>query len=154
MLRRRRYPVAIALLLAALAAYASGAFASDPAPPGDSRRLVSMPSEAQQLLRQDMVDHLVVFNQLLAHLAAAEFEEASQLAEARLGKSSMGKHRGTGLGPGRFMPPEMHQLGRSMHESASEFATTVKEGDAPAAYAALQRVSSFCVACHVSFRVR
>ena len=113
-----------------------------------------MPAGAQQLLRKDMVDHLVVLNQLFVHLAAGEYEPAAELAETRLGKSSMGRHRGTGMGPGRFMPPAMHQLGIAMHEAASEFATVTLREDRDAAFASLQRVTGFCVACHVGFRIR
>lgn len=144
-----------ALLAAGFAARAVETGASESNSAGaDPRRLVSMPEQAQQLLRKDMLDHLVVLNQLLGHLAASEFEQASELAELRLGRSSMGRHRGTGMGPGRFMPPEMHQLGIAMHGSASDFAVTVEKRDPVAAYAALQRVTSFCVACHMSYRIR
>lgn len=153
---KRWTSVAGAVLLAAgFAARAADPVAPESRPSGaDTRRLISMPEPAQQLLRKDMIDHLVALNQILAHLSAAETQKASELAETRLGKSSMGRHRGTGMGPGRFMPPEMHQLGIAMHESASEFAATVENGKAADAYAALQRVTSSCVACHLGFRVR
>ena len=120
----------------------------------DTRQLVSMPEGAQQILRSDMFDHLVVLNLLLGHLAASEFQQASDLAEARLGNSSRGRHRGTGMGPGRFMPPGMHQLGFAMHQAATDFAETVKNEDTSAALSALQRVTSSCVACHAGFRIR
>ena len=113
-----------------------------------------MPAPAQQLMRKDMVDHLAVINQLLTQIASGEFVRASELAEARLGVSSMGRHRRSGMGPGRFMPPEMHQLGIEMHRAASDFAATAKKEDAASAYTSLQRVTSFCVACHSSFRIR
>jgi hypothetical protein len=101
-----------------------------------------------------MIDHLTVLNQILANLAASEFQQAGELAESRLGIGSMGRHRETGMGPGRFMPPEMHRLGIGMHRSASDFAATMKDQDLVEAYSALQRVTSFCVACHASFRIR
>jgi hypothetical protein len=145
----------IALLAVSIVSHAGEPVASKgESPADDSRRLVSMPAAAQGLLRKDMIDHLQVLNQLFAHLAASEYRKASELAEARLGRSSMGRHRGTGMGPGRFMPPEMHQLGMGMHEAASEFARIVPDQDSSTAYAALQRVTSFCVACHLGFRVR
>jgi hypothetical protein len=113
-----------------------------------------MPEGAQRLLRQDMLDHLILVNQLLALLGAGELEQAAALAESRLGVPSMGRHRGTGMGPGRFMPPEMHRLGISMHHAASEFAEVARAGDPAAATAALQRVTTFCVACHAAYRIR
>lgn len=156
MLRSGSLCVASALLLVGtLGLQGAAPVGAEPAPSSrDSRQLVSMPEPAQQLLRKDMVDHLVVLNQVLAHLAAAEFRQASELAETRLGNSSMGRHRGTGMGPGRFMPPEMHQLGIAMHRSASEFATVAMKEDVAAAYSSLQGVTSFCVACHLGFRIR
>jgi len=156
MIRCRPLLVAAAVLLSVgIAARAVEPVASEIQPStDDTRRLVNMPAAAQQLLRNDMLDHLVVLNQLLAYLAASEFQQASELAEARLGKSSMGKHRGTGMGPGRFMPPEMHQLGIAMHQSASEFAAALKNQESAEAYSGLQRVTGYCVACHMSFRVR
>lgn len=137
-----------ALLLAA-------AFSAPPASSSeDTRQRVEMPAPAQQLLRQDMVDHLVVLNQLFGHLAAGEYAQAAELAETRLGRSAMGKHRGSGVAPGRFMPNEMHQLGMSMHDAASEFAANAANKDPAAAFAALQRLTGYCVACHASYRIR
>ena len=120
----------------------------------DQRRLISMPDQARQVMREHMLDHLAALNEIIAHLAASEFDAAAQVAEERLGWSSMGKHRGTGMGPGRFMPSEMRNIGRGMHESASEFSRIAKEGDPKSAYAALQKVTAACVACHYSYRTR
>lgn len=147
----------------AVAVFLTASIASQASEPGagggqssaeDPRQLVSMPAEAQQLLRKDMIDHLTVLNQIFAHLAANELQQASELAESRLGNSSMGRHRGTGMGPGRFMPPEMHRLGIGMHQAASDFAATATHEKPADAYGALQGVTSFCVACHASFRTR
>ncbi|MCP5059446.1 MAG: cytochrome C [bacterium] len=120
----------------------------------ETRQLVEMPEEAQRLLRSDMFDHLVAITLLMGHLAASEFEQASELAEARLGNSSRGRHRGTGFGPGRFMPPGMHQIGFGMHQSATDFAKIAKNEDLPSALSALRRVTNSCVACHAGFRIR
>lgn len=155
MQRIRRTRAASAALLAAVLASpvaAPSGRAEDPAE--DARQLVEMPAPAQQLLRQDMRDHLAVLNQILGLLAASRYAEAAALAERRLGTGSMGRHRGTGMGPGRFMPPAMHRIAMAMHQAASEFATIAAEGDPARATAALQRVTSACVACHAGFRIR
>jgi hypothetical protein len=151
---------AAAIIGAALLAAGMTSHAAEPvapqtgSPPKDSRQLVRMPAEAERLLRQDMLEHLATLNQLLGQVAASEFQQASALAESRLGNSSMGKHRGTGMGPGRFMPPAMHQLGMAMHQAATDFSTTAATGDSAETLAALQRITSFCVACHAGFRIR
>lgn len=123
-------------------------------PGGDLRQLVSMPKQARQLMRQDMLDHLSTLNEIVGYLADNNLDAAAEIAETRMGKSSMGKHRATGMGPGRFMPLAMRNLGWGMHESASEFSRVAKEGDLKGAYGALQKVTSSCVACHYSYRTR
>ena len=71
-----------------------------------------------------------------------------------MGRSSMGKHRSTGMGPGRYMPVEMRKLGWGMHDAATEFSKIAKQGDLNSAYSAFQKVTSSCVACHYSYRTR
>ena len=120
----------------------------------DLRQLVTMPAQAQELMRKDMLDHLAVMNELMGLLAENKWTEAGTLIETRMGKSTMGKHRATGMGPGRFMPVEMHSIGIGMHEAASEFAELAKKGDTKNAYLALQKVNGACVACHYTYRTR
>jgi len=133
--------------------------ASDPrgaekSPDSDLRQLASMPDEARQLMREDMLDHLAALNEIIGYLAENNLDAAADVAETRMGKSSMGKHRGTGMGPGRFMPLKMRELGWGMHESATEFSLVAKKGDLKSAYIALQKVTGSCVACHYSYRTR
>ena len=121
---------------------------------GDHRQLVSMPDQARQLMRKDMLDHLSALNEIISHLAENNLAAAANVAETRMGKSSMGKHRGSGMGPGRFMPLEMRNIGWGMHDAATEFSKVAKSGDLKGAYRALQKVTRSCVACHYSYRTR
>jgi hypothetical protein len=120
----------------------------------DPRQLVAMPEQARALMRQDMLDHLSTLNEILGHLASNNLAAAAEVAESRMGNSSMGKHRASGMGPGRFMPLEMRNLGWTMHAAASEFANVAKQGDVTAAYTALQHLTSACITCHYSYRTR
>ena len=120
----------------------------------DTRQLVVMPDQARMLMREDMLEHLSALNQVIAHLAVNDLDAAAEIAESKMGKSSMGKHRGTGMGPGRFMPPEMRSIGWGMHEAATEFSQLAKKGDSKNAYIALQKITGSCVACHYSYRTR
>jgi len=120
----------------------------------DLRQLVTMPEQTRKLMREDMLDHLSALNEIIGYLAENNLDTAAEVAETRMGKSSMGKHRGTGMGPGKFMPAEMRKIGWGMHESASEFSQVAKDGDLKSAYNALQKVTSSCVACHYSYRTR
>ncbi|HEC86240.1 MAG: hypothetical protein DRR08_01780 [Candidatus Parabeggiatoa sp. nov. 2] len=121
-----------------------------------SRLFVEMPPKVQQVLLQDMSSHQAALIQVYTLLAEGKLNEAADIAEVQMGNSARGKHRGTGMGPGRFMPFEMRRIGWSMHESASEFARIAKKADITQAqaYAVLQKVTAACVACHYSYRIR
>ena len=124
-------------------------------PAKDERELVSMPEGVMQVLRQDMRSHLTSIDQILSSLAEGDLDMAAEIAESEMGRGSMGKHRGTGMGPGRYMPSDMHDIGFGMHQAASNFAEIVKKkGELKKVYAALQEVTSHCVACHLSYRIR
>lgn len=104
---------------------------------GDPRQLVSMPEQTRQFMQDGMLDNLSALDEILGHLASENLDAAANVAETRMGKSSMGKHHGTGMGPGRFMPFEMRKIGRSVHFAATDFAEVARQGDKKAAYAAL-----------------
>lgn len=120
----------------------------------DGRKLVEMPPEVQATLRLEMMDHLAAINELIGYIGSSELTRAAEVAEERMGVSSMGKHRQSGMGPGRFMPPEMRAFGMAMHQASSRFAKIAEQGDLQASVAALQEVTATCVACHYTYRVR
>jgi len=120
----------------------------------DARQLVSMPEQTRRFMREDMLDHLSAVNEIIGYLAANDLASAAEVAETRMGKSSMGKYRATGMGPGRFMPLEMRNIGWGMHDAASELSLAAKQGDLKAAYSALQNVTAACVGCHYTYRTQ
>lgn len=149
--------VSLCVVLAALigGAQAETATLSAPANAGnDTRVFVEMPPEAQQLMRQDMLNHLATLNAIVAALGANDPKTAADQAEQQLGRASMGKHRATGMGPGRFMPLEMRNMGWAMHDAADAFATEARKGNLQNALTALQKVTSSCVSCHAVYRTR
>lgn len=120
----------------------------------DSRQLIEMPATAQYLMRQDMLSHMAALNGIIAALGSGDLNLAADTAEQQMGRASMGKHRASGMGPGRFMPPEMRNLGWGMHDAADAFAVEARKGNVQSAYAALQNITSSCVACHATYRTR
>ncbi len=131
--------------------------AAEPIAPADTRLLVEMPATAQAIMRQDMLNHLATLNAIVAALGKGDLNSAASAAEQQLGRASMGRHRGTGMmgmGPGRFMSPEMRDIGWRMHDAADAFATVARKGDAQKAFAALEPITSSCVACHAVYRTR
>lgn len=101
---------------------------------------------------------------LLATLAVAQIQEAlaqgahdraAQVAEAKLGMSSLQAHGAHDSS--QFMPQGMQDIGTTMHRSASRFAVeaqnTAATGDLRPALAALALTTQACVACHAAYRL-
>lgn len=122
----------------------------------DTRKLINMPPYARDLMRQDMLAHMTALSQIFNALADGRKELAASIAETQIGFSSMGKHRGSaqGMGPGGYMPPEMRQLGWTMHRAGSDLAKVIKEDNPQKTYNALQEVMTACMACHYAYRTR
>jgi hypothetical protein len=118
----------------------------------DSRQLVELPEMMQQHMLSNMRDHLVSINEILIDMANGQLDEAAVVAESRLGMSSLKSHGASHMA--RFMPEGMQQAGTNMHRAASRFALKAQEGALLPAYSALSKVTSACVACHVSYRIR
>ena len=122
----------------------------------DARQLIRLPPPAQEALRQEMLDNLLAVNEILSLMAAGKVREAGEVAESKLGRSAMGKHRDKPFEarPGPHMPLAMHGIGMDGHQAASEFAAVARTGDRDKALALLPNLTSACVACHFSFRTR
>lgn len=118
----------------------------------DPRELVQLPEMMQQHMMSNMRDHLVAVNQILINMASGELEKAAEVAESRLGMSSLESHGASHMA--KFMPEGMRQAGTSMHRAASRFSLKAQEGEVLAAYNALAEVTSACVACHSAYRIR
>ena len=103
-------------------------------------------------MMSNMRDHLAAINEILGAMAEGSLDEAADIAEDRLGMSSLGSHGASHMA--KFMPEQMRQIGTSMHKAASRFALVAQEGEPLAAYKSLGEVTSACVACHAAFRIR
>ncbi|UCV23372.1 cytochrome c [Ferribacterium limneticum] len=122
----------------------------------DTRQLAKLPDPAQESLRQEMLDNLVAVNEVLSLMAAGKVKEAGEAAEAKLGMSAMGKHRGKPFDarPGPHMPPAMHGIGMDGHKAVSEFVAVARTGDRDKALALLPNLTAACVGCHAAYRTR
>ena len=98
-----RKMVSVLSLCLSGAIMADASIAEAQTPLTDNRRLVEMPAEAQQLLRQDMRDHLLALSEILGHLANEDFSAAAEVAEQRLGNKRQGQAPG-----GRYWPGQVH----------------------------------------------
>lgn len=122
----------------------------------DGRLLVKFPDEMKAHTLLSMREHLLIVSQLQTALAAEKYDEAAQLAEKKLGMSSMEEHGAHDVA--QFMPLGMQDVGTQMHRSASQFAIEAQNsaatGDGKKALAALSKVTQACVACHASYRLQ
>lgn len=117
----------------------------------DAREFVKLPSMMQNHMKANMRDHLVAINEIQIYLANDQMDEAAEVAENRLGMSSMDSHKAKHMG--QFMPKGMAAIGTSMHKAASRFALKAEEGELLPAYKALSEVTSACVACHAGYKI-
>ena len=142
-----RFCVFLVLAMIALAAKAQAE---------DARELVKLSPAAEANLRSEMRDNMRVLNDILTLVAEGKLAEVATMAEKYLGLSAMGKHRTQPMDarPGPQMPPAMHGLGMEGHKAASEFARIAATGDRNKTTAALPMLTSGCVACHYSYRIR
>ena len=118
----------------------------------DLRELVEFPAMMQEHMMGNMRDHLLTINRIQLYLANDKMDEAAQLAESHLGMGSLKSHHAKMMS--KFMPKAMAAIGTSMHKAATRFAMKCEEGDLLPAYKALAEVTSACVACHASYRIR
>jgi len=118
----------------------------------DSRVMVELPAHMKSHMLENMRGHLVVIDQLLLLLGDEKFDQASDLAEAELGMSSLNKHGASHIAP--FYPKQMRQAGTNMHKAASQFARIAQEGDSLESYKALRKITAACIVCHSGFKVQ
>ena len=118
----------------------------------DTRQLVQLPKMMQEHMMSNMRDHLLAINEILSYMGSGDLDMAAEVAEQRLGMSSLQSHGASHIA--KFMPEGMRQAGMSMHRAASRFAMKAQEGELLPAYRSLSEVTSACVACHTAYRIR
>jgi len=125
----------------------------------DRRQMVKMPEMMKTHMLANMRDHLRAIDEILQALSENDFEKAGNIAENRLGVSSMSRHGAAHMAP--FMPKSMAAIGTGMHRAASRFAITAANAELEPAsegarkvYAALHEITANCNACHSAFRLR
>jgi hypothetical protein len=127
-----------------------------PAHAADPRQLVKMPAPMQEHMLANMREHLVAMGEIQAALAAGKFSEAADIAEQRIGMSSLQGHGASHLAP--YMPKGMQDTGTAMHRAASRFARTTQEAavtnDTQRALGALAELTQQCNTCHAGYRLR
>lgn len=126
------------------------------AAPRDPRQAVRFPKALRDHTLANMRDHLLALQEIQEALARQEYDKAGDIAEQRLGMSSLALHGAHDAA--RFMPKGMQEAGTAMHRQASRFAVASRDagatGDLRPALAALAATTAQCVACHAGYRVQ
>lgn len=121
----------------------------------DSRQRIAFPDPMREHMLSNMRDHLLALETITHQLANQQYDEAADVAETRLGMSSLNSHGASHIA--NFMPKEMQAIGTAMHKAASRFALSAKDaeldGGLNKAFSALSDVMKQCVACHSAYRV-
>lgn len=127
-----------------------------PAQPPAQRVAVSFPPALRAETLANMRDHLRAIQEITAYLADKRFDAAADVAESRLGLSSLQGHGAHAVA--QYMPEAMRQIGHGMHQAASRFALTAQEsgatGDVAPALRALAQMQDSCIACHAGFELK
>jgi hypothetical protein len=122
----------------------------------DGRIAIEMPGMMRTHMLANMRDHLLAIQEIQGSLAAGKYDAAADIAETRLGMSSLQSHGASHMAG--FMPKGMQETGTAMHQAASRFAVVSQEAavtrDLPRALGALSEVTVNCVACHAGYRVK
>ena len=122
---------------------------------GDSRQQVEIPEQMREHMLSNMRNHLLALEAITRKLANEQYDEAAEVAENRLGMSSMESHGASHIA--QYMPEGMRASGTAMHHAASRFSIAAQnaavDGGLNTAFAALSEVMAQCVACHTAYRV-
>jgi hypothetical protein len=121
----------------------------------DDRTRVEFPAMMRDHMLGNMRDHLLALQEITAYLASDQYDKAADIAETRLGMSSLELHGAAHMS--KLMPKAMADIGTEMHRAASRFALSARDADVEGglgkAFGALSEVMQQCVACHSSYRV-
>lgn len=122
----------------------------------DGRVAIEMPGMMRAHMLANMRDHLLAIQEIQASLAVGKYDAAADIAEIRLGMSSLQSHGASHMAG--FMPKRMQETGTAMHKAASRFAVLAQDAavtkDLPRALGALSEVTANCVACHAGYRLK
>ncbi|MCF8199024.1 MAG: hypothetical protein K9J42_09680 [Sulfuritalea sp.] len=127
-----------------------------PMPATGQPMLVHFPDQLRDHTLSNMRDHLLALAEIQDRLAQQRYDEAADIAEQRLGMSSLKLHGAHEVA--KYMPKGMQDAGTAMHHAASRFALTAQESaidrDMGKSLAALTTLTQSCVACHAGYRLR
>jgi cytochrome c556 len=122
----------------------------------NDRQEVKLPPMVREHMLRNMRDHLMALEEITRSLGDKQFDKAAEIAESRLGMSSLDTHGASHMS--QFLPQEMGQIGMKMHRAASRFSIAAinaeLEGGQTKALSALSEVIQQCVSCHAGYKIQ
>lgn len=125
----------------------------------DPRTKIELPDNIEKKMLVNMRDHIGALDDIIQAVQAGEYEKAEDVAESRLGWSSLVR-RGDQEVANHWAKP-MQKMADQMYRSASNFVIVSQNAsveDSKEGYqnvlAALGEVTSACRSCHEAYRVR
>ncbi len=114
---------------------------------GDARTSLGLPAPMRAMQKKMMREHLQAINDIVALIAAGNFDTASGIAHKKLGLTPEMKKMCD-----MFANDDFRRLGLAFHKSADELGEVLKTGDTKKSLNALHTVMNSCVQCHATFR--
>jgi hypothetical protein len=137
----------------------AGSFFANAGEMEDSRQLIKLPKDIEKKMLINMRDHIVALDEIIGAVVAGEYEKAEDIAESRLGWSSLVRHGDQEVADHWAVP--MQKMADEMYRSASNFVIVAQNASVEEdkdsykkVLSALHKVTSACSGCHQTFRVR
>lgn len=136
-----------------------GAYSATAGEMHDPRTKIELPDDVEKKMLVNMRDHIGALDDIIQAIEAGEYEQAKDVAESRLGWSSLVRRGDQEVA--NHWPKPMQQMADQMYRSASNFVIVAENAsveDSKEGYqkvlGALGDVTSACRGCHEAYRVR
>jgi cytochrome c556 len=113
----------------------------------DMRTSLKLPGEMKQHQLSNMRKHLEAIKSIVGLIADNKFEEASEIAHAKLGFTKKMQAMCD-----MFDNEKFKTLGRAFHKSGDDLGDALQTKDMNASLHALNKMMQYCVECHAAYR--
>ena len=113
----------------------------------DMRTSLNLSDEMKQHQLSNMREHVKAIKNIVDLMAENRFEEASEVAHAKLGLTPEMEAMCD-----MFDNKDFRKLGRSFHRSGDVLGDALQTRDVKASLQALNKTMQYCVDCHAAFR--
>ena len=113
----------------------------------DTRISLGLSERMKQHQLANMRSHVEAIKSIVGLMAENKFDEASEIAHAKLGLAPEMKEIYK-----MFDNEEFKKLGLAFHKSGDDLADTLRTKDTNASLKALNKTMQYCVECHVKYR--